>query len=122
MRRLTSLASLKETCSDFLLDILKNPPGGDSRLDMEDVMKTSSRRHRLTVVQLCYNCNSFVLFNGNLAHKEPNYSQKPVTDHDAFQSIFIANNAGRDNPTIDVIEGKTTVVFDYIICIIVDNY
>ena len=47
MRRLTSLASLKETCSDFLLDILKNPPGGDSRLDMEDVMKTSSRRHRV---------------------------------------------------------------------------
>ena len=38
MRRLSSLASLKETCSDFLLDILKNPPGGDSRLDMEDVI------------------------------------------------------------------------------------
>ena len=38
MRRLTSLASLKETCSDFLLDILKNPPGGDSRLDMEDII------------------------------------------------------------------------------------
>ena len=84
MRRLTFSASLKETCSDFLRDILKNPPGGDSRLDMEDVMKTSSRRHRLTVVQLCYNCNSFILFNGNLAHKEPNYSQKPVTDQDAF--------------------------------------
>ena len=51
-------------------------------------------------------CNSFVLFKGNLAHREPNYSQKPVTDHDAFQSIFIANNAGRDNPTINVIERK----------------
>ena len=88
---------------------------------MEDVMKTSSRRHRLTVVQMCYNCNSYILFNGNLAHKEPNYSQKPVTDHDAFQSIFIANNAGRDNPTIDVIERKTTVVFDDIICIIIDR-
>ena len=38
MRRLTSLVSLKETCSDFLLDILKNPPGGDSRLDIEDMI------------------------------------------------------------------------------------
>ena len=75
----------------------------------------------LTVVQLCYNCNSFVLFNGNLAHKEPKYSQKLVTDHDAFQSIFIANNAGRDDPTIDMIERKTTVVFDDIMCIIVDR-
>ena len=63
-------------------------------------------------------CNSFVLFNGNLAHKEPNYSQKPVTDQDAFQSIFIANNAGRDNPTINVIERKTTVLFDDIKCIL----
>ena len=66
-------------------------------------------------------CNSFVLFNGNLAPKEPNYSHKPVTDHDAFQSNFIANNAGRDNPTIDVIERKTTVVFDDIMCVIVDR-
>ena len=40
-RSLTSLASLKESCLDFLLDILKNPPGGDSRLDMEDVIWTS---------------------------------------------------------------------------------
>ena len=38
MRRLASLASLKETCSDFLLDILKNPLGGDSTLDIEDVI------------------------------------------------------------------------------------
>ena len=38
MRSLTSLASLKESCLDFLLDILKNPPEGDSRLDMEDVI------------------------------------------------------------------------------------
>ena len=83
-------------------------------------MKTTSSRNRLTLIQLCYNCNSFVLFNGNLAHKERNYSQKPVTDHDAFQSIFIASNAGRDNPTIDVIERKT-VVFGDIICIIVDR-
>ncbi len=66
-------------------------------------------------------CSSFVLFNRNLAHKEPNYSQKPVTDHDAFQSIFIANNAGRDNSTMDVIERKTLVVFDDIICIIIDR-
>ena len=41
MRRLTFSASLKETCSDFLQDILKNPPGGDSRLDMEDIIWTS---------------------------------------------------------------------------------
>ena len=40
MRRLTSLASLKETYSDFLLDILKNPPG-DSGLDKDDVIWTS---------------------------------------------------------------------------------
>jgi len=66
-------------------------------------------------------CNSFVLFNGNHAHKEPNYSQKLVTDQDAFPSIFKANNAGRDDPTINVIERKTTVVFDDIICIIVDR-
>ena len=36
--RLPSVVGLKETCSDFLLDILKNPPGGDSRLDMEDTI------------------------------------------------------------------------------------
>ena len=52
------------------------------------------------------------------------YSKREIhikRDHDAFQSIIIANNAGRDNPTIDVIERKTTVVFDDIICIIVDR-
>ena len=38
MRRLTFSASLKENRSDFLRDILKNPLGGDSRLDMEDVI------------------------------------------------------------------------------------
>ena len=47
MKSLTSLASLKESFSEILQDILKNPPGGDSRLDMEDVMRTSSRRHRV---------------------------------------------------------------------------
>ena len=55
MRSLTSLASLKESCSDFLLDILKNPPGGDSRLDMEDVIWTSrdAETNNLVVDPLC---------------------------------------------------------------------
>ena len=43
MRRLSSLASLKETCSDILLDILKNQPRGDSRLDVEDKQRTFRR-------------------------------------------------------------------------------
>ena len=50
MRSLTSLVSLKESCSDFLLDILKNPPGGDSRLDMEDIIWTSRDAE---IVSLC---------------------------------------------------------------------
>ena len=32
------LASLKKSCSDFLQNNLENPPGGDSRLDMEDTI------------------------------------------------------------------------------------
>ena len=49
-----SLASLKESCSDFLLDILKNPLGSDSRLDMEDISYFQRcRDYYLVVDPLC---------------------------------------------------------------------
>ena len=75
----------------------------------------------MTHTHYIYTCNSCALFRRSHAHQEPNYSQKPVTYQDAFPSIFIANNAGRSDPTIDVIERKQTVVFGDIICIIIDR-
>ena len=59
--RLPSVASLKETCSDFLLDVLEDPPGGDSRLDVEDKQKTSRRETAEDALSLCLNCSNLLV-------------------------------------------------------------
>ena len=47
-----SLASLKKSCSDFLLDILKNPPGGDTRLREDDVSVFQRHSRELSSLQI----------------------------------------------------------------------